>query len=328
MGLFWAESTIKDQTSTNKTSTSNSSWFWSSSVTGNGTQKQSSCPHKPVDTAGGKSEQVLGSANSQAVSACPVMHKNSSSTQPAADISACPVMHKTTHVGDTVDSNHINPLNNMPSHLPDQKQAWQKLDLPTERTLSSIPKGDGSPWEYPSPQQMYNAMIRKGKIDPNTGEEIPEDAVESMVFVHNFLNEGCWQEVLDWEEKYASKEVPTKLLRFMGRPDDLSPRARLFHYLSYVFPSKFNRTLPFDRHDWYVLRPDPSSQLNGNHPGYKEVRYVIDFYEGPDDEEGMPTFNLDVRPALDNFENGKDRAIRWAKPIMEQIFDTDKKNKD
>ena len=61
-------------------------------------------------------------------------------------------------------------------------------------------------------------MIRKGKIDPNTGEEIPEDAVESMVNVHNFLNEGCWQEILDWEKPYTEKsKIEPKLLKFKER---------------------------------------------------------------------------------------------------------------
>ena len=55
--------------------------------------------------------------------------------------------------------------------------------------------------------------------------------------------------------------VPPSLdrsLRFLGRPHDLSPMARV--------RSLFYGDVPFDRHDWYVDR-------NG-----EEVRYVIDFY--------------------------------------------------
>ena len=48
--------------------------------------------------------------------------------------------------------------------------------------------------------------------------------------------------------------------------------------------------LPFDRHDWIVDR-------NG-----KEVRYIIDYYDGgPVDKDYQFTI-LDVRPALDSFE--------------------------
>ncbi|KAL2709627.1 Cytochrome c heme lyase [Kluyveromyces marxianus] len=264
------------------------------------------------------------------VSACPVMHKPASDKN---DISECPVMHGNSgsEGGCPVISKHgdqLNPLNNIPVGLTHAKQAGQKLDLPTERTVSSIPKGKASDeefWEYPSPQQMYNAMVRKGKIDPYTGEEIPEDAVESMVFVHNFLNEGCWQEILDWEKKYVQQtQSYPKLLQFTGKPDQLSPRARCFNILGTLFPGHFSSELPFDRHDWVVLRPDPTSSDSEN-PGYRKVRYVIDFYGGPDDEDGLPTFNLDVRPALDNFTNAKDRFERWITPTLDKYFNSDDK---
>ena len=145
----------------------------------------------------------------------------------------------------------------------------QKIRLPTERVISSIPKGqhpaEGN-WEYPSPQQMYNAMLRKGY------EEAPEDAVEEMVEVHNFLNEGAWAEIVRWEKQFAGglwrslkiagrggdeegsvdkeeaeKEyksggevrewrVTPRLLRFQGRPQDLSPKAKMYNVLGFVFP--------------------------------------------------------------------------------------------
>lgn len=250
----------------------------------------------------------------QGTSSCPVQHGKSSSQ------SECPVMH------DGVGNGGLNPLNNMPNFLSTKRQPGQKLNLPTDRTISSIPKGedDQSNWEYPSPQQMYNAMVRKGKIDPNTGEEIPEDAVESMVFVHNFLNEGCWEEVLEWEKPYTEQtKIQPKLLKFMGKPHEMSPRARYYQMMSKIFPKQYSGEPPFDRHDWTVLRAD-SMSADPDCPGYRKVRYVIDFYGGPDDEEGMPTFNLDVRPALDNLSNAKDRFVHYTKPIIEKYFDGDK----
>jgi cytochrome c heme-lyase len=51
-------------------------------------------------------------------------------------------------------------------------------------------------------------------------------------------------------------------------------------------------SLPFDRHDWIISRRG------------KEVRYVIDFYEGSSrkiqDGKSIPV-HLDVRPALDSY---------------------------
>lgn len=73
------------------------------------------------------------------------------------------------------------------------------------------------------------------------------------------------------------------LLRFRGRPTELSPKARLFTF--------FGGDKPFDRHDWTVDRCG------------KEVRYVIDYYGGTDEiTEGSPApvFHVDVRPALDS----------------------------
>lgn len=72
--------------------------------------------------------------------------------------------------------------------------------LPTERSLSSIPRsvdaGRKETWEYPSPQQFYNALARKGW-------ETPVEHVETMVEIHNFLNERAWGEVLKWEKRVA-----------------------------------------------------------------------------------------------------------------------------
>lgn len=70
---------------------------------------------------------------------------------------------------------------------------------------------------------------------------------------------------------------------------------------------KIRTAPPFDRHDWYVERKigDKSS----------EVRYVIDYYEAPDDEAGEPVFYLDVRPAFDSPTLAIARAMRWGGDI-------------
>lgn len=54
--------------------------------------------------------------------------------------------------------------------------------------------------------------------------------------------------------------------------------------------------LPFDRHDWIVDRCG------------KDVRYVIDYYDGGDVDKTYQFANLDVRPALDSFDNWWDRT--------------------
>lgn len=64
----------------------------------------------------------------------------------------------------------------------------------------------------------------------------------------------------------------------------------------------FRTEPPFDRHDWYVSREN-----NGQR---SEVRYVIDYYEGPPEPSGEPVFYLDVRPACSPI-GAVERAMRW-----------------
>jgi cytochrome c heme-lyase len=40
------------------------------------------------------------------------------------------------------------------------------------------------------------------------------------------MNEMTWQQVLRWEHLHRDACAMPSLLRFLGRPDDLSPRAR------------------------------------------------------------------------------------------------------
>ena len=130
---------------------------------------------------------------------CPISHSSpssSSSSTKSADSqrpAQCPIQHENTN---------LNPLNQMPS-LSQAPADTQRMDLPTDRTASSIPRadGDGGVWEYPSPQQFYNALVRKGW-------ETPEEHVETMVQIHNFLNERAWDEVMKWEKR-RDKQVLT-----------------------------------------------------------------------------------------------------------------------
>ncbi|KAK9454122.1 cytochrome c/c1 heme-lyase [Dipodascopsis uninucleata] len=233
-----------------------------------------------------------------ASSKCPVDH-----TKLKVQDTQCPVVHKK---GD------INPHTNMPYDLSaTNKVSGQKIDLPTERTMSSIPRGENPSegvWEYPSPQQMLNAIVRKGHKDT------PEEDVPAMVDVHNFLNEGAWSEILKWEQKYTeSTGKEPRLLKFTGRPDTPSPRARFLQFMSVIYPSKYSVPPPFDRHDWTVLRYGPKDSK-------QEIRYVIDYYSGEPEPDGYPTFSLDVRPALDSFESCRDRLELFTKSIWDKAI--------
>ncbi|KAF2843170.1 cytochrome C1 heme lyase [Patellaria atrata CBS 101060] len=256
--------------------------------------------------------------------ACPYVPPDAT---PSTAASKTPSAHPPTSSSSTSTLSRLNPLNYMPFELSQSRAKHQTIDLPTSREVSTIPKGDGSKWEYPSPQQMYNAMLRKGYTDT------PQDAVESMVAVHNFLNEGAWAEIVEWERRFgrglahgwaecrrgeegsrsgadittdwtdAEIEQP-KLLRFMGRPGEMTPKASVLQMLGKVYPARFGGEPPFDRHDWFVQRCTRDGTK-------KEVRYVIDYYSGPPEPTGEPVFYLDVRPAVDTPSAAIERAMRW-----------------
>ena len=198
----------------------------------------------------------------------------------------------------------LNPLNRMPAVPAQQRATEQAGDLSVARVESTIPKGDNSGnWVYPSPQMFYNALVKKGKSDG-----VQESNMTSVVAIHNNMNEKTWKQVVEWEDLHC-KECTTarKLVRFVGRPDDLSFKAACKYYLGM-------EARPFDRHDWTVDRCGT------------EVRYIIDYYDVPDrraddrtpslhDEDAVPSIYCDVRPAGDSVGEVMDRA-RMAGPWM------------
>lgn len=197
------------------------------------------------------------------------MNPSPSPNDTGAAPSGCPVNHGTQPESQTPPKRQstlskLNPLNYMFPDLSQAPAANQAVSLPTSRDESSIPKGTGDGnWEYPSPQQMYNALLRKGYTDTDA------TAIESMVAVHNFLNEGAWAEIVEWERRFGkglargwevsrrgeanapmemrrieAREghedvaVPT-LLRFQGRPKEMTPRAALLQMMGRVYPSQY-----------------------------------------------------------------------------------------
>lgn len=124
-------------------------------------------------------KSIASSSSSDGPAQCPISHEKSKPAQ-------CPVQHNIP--------DEVNPLNQMPA-LSQQPTEQQLVALPMERETSSIPRDEGGvKWEYPSPQQFYNALVRKGW-------ETPEEHVETMVQIHNWLNEQAWEEILKWERK-------------------------------------------------------------------------------------------------------------------------------
>ncbi|GAA5903764.1 hypothetical protein JCM8208_006571 [Rhodotorula glutinis] len=282
---------------------------------------------------------------------CP-MHEQAPSPPPPAPPPGCP-MHNNPDAPSPfakhADPGMLNPVNNMPE-LAQQQSHGQKMHLPLERTMSSIPRAasgsSSSPmacpvahgssdapdapkepaaapakvdqWEYPSPQQFYNALVRKGW-------ETPEESVEMMVSIHNWINEEAWAQVRQWEEKHPGGDR-SSLAAFTGRPQDLSPKARYHLFMAKLFPNSYASIRPFDRHDWTIHRPTASGaggssyMSGGSTQPYTARRYVIDYYHLPNDEDGNPVFSLDVRPAVDDVAAVQERIAKWWDLKKETVF--------
>lgn len=175
-------------------------------------------------------------------------------------------------------------------------QPDQTVRLATHRQVSGIPRGGSAgdsnmeslphhqqgyendkskKWVYPSEQQLYNAMRRKG------WSNIPEESIPVVLQIHNGINERTWQQIQDWE----GGNQDLQLARFQGRPRDITPKAFFYSRILGLYDP------PFDRHDWYVKGDDNS----------REQRYVIDYYYLPPSDPNLPPIPyVDARPALDH----------------------------
>lgn len=75
----------------------------------------------------------------------------------------------------------------------------------------------------------------------------------------------------------------------------------------------YSYELPFDRHDWIVDRCG------------KDVRYVIDYYDGGLVDKDYRFALLDVRPAMDSVDNVWDRMrvayMRWKYELLGNFND-------
>ncbi|KAJ2689370.1 Cytochrome c1 heme lyase [Coemansia spiralis] len=251
----------------------------------------------------------MSSNSNTAGTGCPVDHTNRSPAtcpvnhQPATDQRpVCPVDHSTSLKAflPPSDTPHLDPHNQMPLTPEQTPTTAQGAPLSTARTTSSIPRADryqaagpsecpalheeAPMWIYPSEQMFFNAMKRKN-WNPH------ETDMKTVVPIHNAVNERCWAHILEWEQRHPNQCGGPKLLRFEGKAKELTPKARVRSWLGYQ--------TPFDRHDWTVDRCG------------KQVRYVIDFYEGKRDGRNplAPSFFLDVRPAM-TVEGAWDRVRR------------------
>ena len=169
------------------------------------------------------------------------------------------------------------------------------------------------------------------------GYRPPVESIPSVLQIHSAVDERSWLQVCKWEKEIHNNVEPS-LVKFVGRPKDISPKAWLN---SRVFMTQE----PFDRHDWFIEDKD----------GGEPRRYVIDFYEGKEKTGDLvpslssaatgkdgkigggsgsgssmpvmkpPSMYIDVRPALDNPSAAVDRmtmVVREALPGLTGVWDS------
>jgi cytochrome c heme-lyase len=205
-------------------------------------------------------------------------------------------------------------VHQLPHHQPQPDITISETDSSASAS-SSKPKNHH--WVYPSEQQLYNAMRRKG------WKNVPVDSIPTVLQIHNSINERTWDKVLEWEYMMmmmgtrnhssagargvgvvaddSSTVLPKspRLVRFEGRPKDMTPKAFLFSKILLISDP------PFDRHDWYVesYPNGDGNNNNGSSSGSNTIvqRYVIDYYMTEQhDPFSVPIPYVDARPAVDS----------------------------
>lgn len=59
--------------------------------------------------------------------------------------------------------------------------------------------------------------------------------MKTIIPIHNAVNERAWSELMKWESGRGGEKCGgVKLVTFKGRPNDLTPKARLMTLLGYV----------------------------------------------------------------------------------------------
>ncbi|PSN54727.1 Cytochrome c-type heme lyase [Blattella germanica] len=143
----------------------------------------------------------------------------------------------------------------------------QPFPLPTNRQMSTIPKAGTNDEFWVYPSQQMFWNAMLRKGWRWKEEDIKPKDMDDIIRIHNANNEQAWLEVLKWEALHARECGNPKLKSFGGRAKDYSP-----------------------------------------HRCGKDVRYVIDYYDGGAVQPGSYQFALlDVRPAMDSWENCWDR---------------------
>lgn len=199
-----------------------------------------------------------------------------------------PPLRRVTHSSSSANLSQEREVSSIPRALPTNHDrhppnSAEAAAMPANSERDTGHDTSTGNWIYPSQSMFFEAMKRKGH-HPTAAD------METIVPIHNAVNERAWNHIRKWEEQYSAHCGGPRLISFAGDSKKLTPKAWFNGLRGYE--------RPFDRHDWVVERCG------------KKVDYVIDFYSGKEGGGlGMgPSFYLDVRPKLNSWEGIKTRV--------------------
>jgi cytochrome c heme-lyase len=198
---------------------------WLAQARAKAAQSQPSLPpdHPPVSTS-----TTTTTATNDAADACPVDHRtreawlqqSRATPAPSLDPNPSPASRPLPSAGSWSPSSWLpslwstaQPADARSSSL--NPQPHDRSALGNEREVSSIPRsstpgstacpantevetgvdaGSGN-WIYPSERMFFEAMKRKGH-DPTAAD------MQTVVPIHNAVNERAWKEIREWEEPW------------------------------------------------------------------------------------------------------------------------------
>lgn len=159
--------------------------------------------------------------------ACPVDHKSREAwlAQARAQSEAQPAAHPSPPAREEPRSwtqaaySYLPFTSSTPSPSPTGPSAQGKGALDTDRVISSIPRSSdpgatscpvnneeetgkdaSGNWVYPSEKMFFEAMRRKGM-------GAKERDMQTVVPIHNAVNERAWKEIVEWEAPYLGEYV-------------------------------------------------------------------------------------------------------------------------
>ncbi|XP_031410625.1 cytochrome c-type heme lyase isoform X2 [Meleagris gallopavo] len=199
----------------------------------------------------------------------------------------CPMHMKTS-------DRRAEDTDNVPAH---QERAYEYVACPvksgTSQANSDIDPSNmmPPPNQLPSPDQPFPlSTVREESSIPRAHSDKKWVYPSEQMFWNAMLRKG-WR----WKDDDITSEDMTNIIKIHNQNNEQAWKEILkWEALHAMYE------LPFDRHDWIVDRCG------------KEVRYVIDYYDGGAVDKNYQFTILDVRPAFDSLSAVWDRMkVAW-----------------